>query len=81
MTENINWDLFPHPYNQELPHYIDLAYQRLTPVNKALRPAHELWKHSCRHAERNMARHQARERRSTPAANRAMPAAPWRRAG
>jgi len=30
MTENINWNHFPHPYNQELPYYIGLAYQRLT---------------------------------------------------
>jgi hypothetical protein len=37
MTENINWDHFPHPYNQELPHYIGLAYQRLTPAGVAIR--------------------------------------------
>jgi len=36
MTENINWDQFPHPYNQELSHYIGLAYQRLTPAGVAI---------------------------------------------
>jgi hypothetical protein len=29
--ERINWDLFPEPYNRELPFYIDKAFQRLSP--------------------------------------------------
>ena len=36
MTETFNWDHFPHPYNQELPHHIGLAYQRLTPAGVAI---------------------------------------------
>jgi len=44
MTENINWDQFPQPYKQELPHYIRLAYQRLTPAGVAILDRVELRK-------------------------------------
>ena len=31
MTEKIDWDHFPEPYNRELPFYIAKAFQRLSP--------------------------------------------------
>jgi hypothetical protein len=31
MEQNIDWDFFPEPYNEELPFYIGKAFQRLSP--------------------------------------------------
>ena len=34
--KEVNWDYYPKPYSEELPHYIEKAYQRLTPEGTAL---------------------------------------------
>jgi hypothetical protein len=31
MMERINWDHFPEPFSQELPFYVEKAYERLSP--------------------------------------------------